>query len=263
MELGEKLRKARLEAGMSQRELAGDRVTRNMLSQIENGSARPSMKTLQYLAGKLGKSAGYFLDEEGPVSPNWESIASARRLYAASDPAGAVQALEGWKSPDPVFDGEMKLLRTLCYLELAEKAAKEGREIYALSLLEKTDSSPYCGEELERRRLLMLGRLSGQRVSGRLPSLDGELLLRAGEALAQEQPDRAAQLLEAAENHSDPRWRILRGDVHMARREFRSAARNFHHAETVSPEETAPRLETCYRELGDYRRAYEYACKQK
>ena len=46
MELGEKIRQARLDAGMSQRQLCGDEITRNMLSLIENGSAKPSMKTL-------------------------------------------------------------------------------------------------------------------------------------------------------------------------------------------------------------------------
>ena len=45
MELGEKLRLARLEAGMTQRQLCGDEITRNMLSQIENGTARPSMRS--------------------------------------------------------------------------------------------------------------------------------------------------------------------------------------------------------------------------
>ena len=51
MELGDKLRQARLDAGLTQRQLCGDRITRNMLSQIENGLARPSMQTLRYLAG--------------------------------------------------------------------------------------------------------------------------------------------------------------------------------------------------------------------
>ena len=51
MELGEKLRQARIEAGLSQRELCGEEITRNMLSLIENGSAKPSMNTLKYLGG--------------------------------------------------------------------------------------------------------------------------------------------------------------------------------------------------------------------
>jgi transcriptional regulator with XRE-family HTH domain len=64
MELGEKLKQARLEAGVSQRQLCGEVITRNMLSRIENGFARPSMDTLRYLAAQLGKPMSYFLEEE-------------------------------------------------------------------------------------------------------------------------------------------------------------------------------------------------------
>ena len=60
MELGEKLRQARLRLGLSQRQVCGDQITRNMLSRIENGAARPSMKTLGCLAARLGKPVSYF-----------------------------------------------------------------------------------------------------------------------------------------------------------------------------------------------------------
>ena len=59
MELGEKLRLARQEAGLSQRQLCGDVITRNMLSQIENGSAKPSMETLRYSASADRSSAAF------------------------------------------------------------------------------------------------------------------------------------------------------------------------------------------------------------
>ena len=55
MELGQRLKQARLQAGLSQRQLCGEEVTRNMLSQIENGTARPSMARLAYFAARLGK----------------------------------------------------------------------------------------------------------------------------------------------------------------------------------------------------------------
>ena len=64
MTIGEKLRTARLEAGLSQRQLCADVITRNMLSQIENGSARPSMDTLIFLAQQLNRPVSYFLEEE-------------------------------------------------------------------------------------------------------------------------------------------------------------------------------------------------------
>ena len=50
MNMGEKIRHARQAAGLSQRQLCDGIVTRNMLSQIENGSAKPSLATLQALA---------------------------------------------------------------------------------------------------------------------------------------------------------------------------------------------------------------------
>jgi transcriptional regulator with XRE-family HTH domain len=64
MELCERVRRLRIEAGMTQSELAGDKITRNMLSQIENGNALPSIQTLQYLAARLNTSAAYFLSDD-------------------------------------------------------------------------------------------------------------------------------------------------------------------------------------------------------
>ena len=65
--LGEKIRQARLEQGLSQRQLCGTEITRNMLSQIESGKARPSMQTLTYLAQTLGKPVSFFLEEQVEV----------------------------------------------------------------------------------------------------------------------------------------------------------------------------------------------------
>ncbi len=263
MDLGEKLRSARLDAGMTQRQLAGDEITRNMLSQIENGSAQPSMKTLQYLAGKLGKTVGYFLEDGPYVSPNQSILESARRLYGEGDFAGAALVLEGWQSPDPVFDREKELLWVLSHLELASQALEEGRDLYARSLLQKADRTTfYCTQALKRQRLLLLGRLRGEKVSGLLPSLDSELLLRAGEALAEGQGERAACLLDAAEDRSSPRFHFLRGKAHFLLGEYRQAAGCFHQAEEHFPQAIAL-LELCYKELGDYQQAYAYACRQR
>lgn len=263
MALGEKIRQARLEAGLSQRQLCGEEITRNMLSQIENGSAHPSMKTLQFLSARLGKPVSYFLEETTVISPNLEVMASARRLYDSGDPAGAALVLEGYTSPDTIFDREKELLHRLCLLELAEKALEEKKENYALSLLEKAGGeAPYCGRELERRRLLLLGKVRGRQVSEALPSLDEELFLRAGEALARNQPERASGLLAAAEDQISPRFCLLRGQAYLGMGEYALAAKCLHGAEGVCPQALAL-LEECYRELGDYKRAYEYACKQR
>jgi len=62
--IGKKIRELRKELKLTQSELAEPEMTKSMLSHIENGTANPSMKNLQYLAGKLNKPVAYFLEEE-------------------------------------------------------------------------------------------------------------------------------------------------------------------------------------------------------
>lgn len=265
MSLGEKLRQARLEAGLSQRALCGGEITRNMLSCIENGAAQPSMHTLQYLADRLGKPVSFFLEEQAVVSPNQNVIEDARRLYDLGRFDRAMAALEDYTSPDPVYDREKALLTVLLRLALAEQAILQHRDRYARELLENTDTGGvYCAEALNRQRLLLLGRLGIiDGLSAQLPSLDEELMLRGAEAIRDGDSRRGAHLLEAAQHRDSPKWMLLRGEAYLAEGAYENAARCFRQAEETYPEEAIPRLESCYRELGDYKRAYLYACKQK
>ncbi len=263
MELGAKLRQSRLDAGLSQRQLCEGIVTRNMLSLIESGRAKPSMDTLKQLSARLGKPVSWFLEEDALVSPNQKTMDAVRKRYDAGDWAGALEVMEGYRNNDPVYDREAMRMNTLLHLNLAEQVIGEGRYPYALELLNKADVElSCCTEELGRRKLLLLGRIPGQKVSALLPSLDEELLLRAEEALA-EDPLRAQQLLDAAEDKQAPRWNLLRGKACLGRKAYREAASSFHKAEKAYPRETAPLLETCYRELEDYKRAYEYALRRQ
>lgn len=60
---GEKIKALRKAHKMTQSELAGNELTKSMLSQIENNISNPSFKTLQYLADRLEKPVSYFLEE--------------------------------------------------------------------------------------------------------------------------------------------------------------------------------------------------------
>lgn len=157
MELGEKLRNARLEAGLSQRQLCGDVITRNMLSQIENGSANPSMTTLQYLAGQLGKPVSYFLQEETVLSPNPSILQQARQAYAQRR-YNAVLGLEAqYQGPDPLFDEEWNYLCALSALALAEQLVSRSDWMAAQPLLEQLHrGSIYYRADMERRRKQLL-----------------------------------------------------------------------------------------------------------
>ena len=268
MELGKKIREARLEAGLSQRQLCADVITRNMLSQIENGSARPSMDTLRSLAERLGKTLSYFLEEEAITSPNQELMDRARKTFETGDPAAAREILEQYKAPDPVFDREYHLVLALCLMELAKQALAENRRPYAEALLQQAAEAgsltPYYTPAMERERLLLLAAVSpAPSVEAALPRDDRELLLRAEAALVRSEYDLGLACLEAAWDRESPRWHLLRGETALALKDYDTAATHYRKAEAHYPTQVHPRLEVCFRELGDFKKAYEYACKQR
>ena len=57
--VGERLRRLRLERGLSQRDLSAPGVSYAYISRIEAGARRPSVKALRVLAKKLGVTPGY------------------------------------------------------------------------------------------------------------------------------------------------------------------------------------------------------------
>jgi len=57
--LGERLRQLRVAAGLTQTDLAGDRFSKEYISQIERGKTRPTTETVEWLAMRLGVDAGF------------------------------------------------------------------------------------------------------------------------------------------------------------------------------------------------------------
>lgn len=260
MELAQKLKQARLDAGLSQKALCGERITRNMLSQIENGSARPSMDTLKYLAAQLGKPVSYFLEEDAITSPNQELMEKARR----ATPSDALHLLGQYQGPDPTFDAERWLLEALVCLTLAESALEQGKPAYARNLLERSEiagsRTPYYTADNERRRLLLAYRAGEPPLPERLPDLTGELLLRAEAALSEKDYARSAAFLQAAAT-KEVRWHWLKANLLFAQQQFAQAKTCFEAAWDLDPKICCSRLEDCCREMGDFPGAYFYACK--
>lgn len=243
MELGQRIRQARLEQGLSQKALCGDRISRNMLSLIENGAARPSMDTLEYLAQRLGKPMSFFLEDD-PLEP-------ARQCYVRKDYARGLTLLEGQIQP------EATLLRCLCALALAEQAMEEGKFPLAQQLLSQAEQASIYDSLILRQRELLRAQITGKALQ--LPTDDRELLLRARDAMAD--PQRAGQYLDAAQSRDTPDWNLLRGQVHMAQSRFAEAKQCLLLAESAYPHQTAPLLEACFAALGDFRQAYYYSKK--
>lgn len=62
--LGERIRAARQQLGLSQAELAGNELSKGFISQVESGLARPSVRSLQVIAHRLGQPLDYFIGGE-------------------------------------------------------------------------------------------------------------------------------------------------------------------------------------------------------
>ena len=100
LRLGERLRQLRVAGGMTQTELAGDRFSKEYVSQIERGKTRPTPETVRWLADRLGVDAGYLAngvsaDERGRVDAalaRADALLEARRNDEALAELEAVRA---------------------------------------------------------------------------------------------------------------------------------------------------------------------------
>jgi tetratricopeptide (TPR) repeat protein len=91
--LGERVRQLRVAAGLTQTDLAGERFSKEYVSQIERGKTRPTRETIEWLAVKLGADAGFLergvsTDERSRVEgmlARAEALANAHRYDEAVD----------------------------------------------------------------------------------------------------------------------------------------------------------------------------------
>ena len=94
--LGERLRQLRVAAGLTQSDLAGERFSKEYVSQIERGKTRPTRETIEWLAARLGVDAAFL---ERGVSADERSrveamLARAEALSNAHQYDDAIEELE-------------------------------------------------------------------------------------------------------------------------------------------------------------------------
>lgn len=122
--LGTKIKQLRKSKKMTQAALVGDKITRNMLSGIENGVANPSISTLNYLADKLGVSVGYLLSEEEDLLPyeKKNAIDKIYRAYEAENYKACINIINSLSHTD----NELTYMLTDSYLQLGKKSIANG-----------------------------------------------------------------------------------------------------------------------------------------
>ena len=133
MTLGEKIKAARKKKGLTQSDLAGNKITRNMLSAIEKGHANPSLETIKHLAGALSVPVAYFLSETDDLSLYEKSliISDVYRAFGAKNYKACIRKISTVEEPDD----ELCYILTSSYLELAKTAIARGELITASKYL--------------------------------------------------------------------------------------------------------------------------------
>lgn len=280
MELGERIRALRQERGLTQTQLAGDCITRNMLSQIENGSAKPSMKTLEHLAAALGVSVGSLMGSEKPASyPETKELLRQNRMQ---------EALEATEREHAGDDEGFLLLSVICAALAEESLCKgelsRGEELAARAISCNAQTLYYSGE----RESLMLW-VQARCMLGRGKSAAGEVklfrrhydaggweaknhLLMAREHLVQhnwQAAEREIWTITALPDRHRSEYLYVRGRLCVAQEKYRNALSFLRQAEEQAGEDVLllreiwEYLELCCKELEDYKGAYEYAAKRR
>lgn len=118
--LGQRLREARVAAGLSQAQLGSPYYTRAHVSAIELGKIRPAMKSLEHMAAKLGKAASYFLEDAALERTRREIEFDVDRVMAAATRMSAAECL---KDADELLARDVLSTRQRSRLHLARARA--------------------------------------------------------------------------------------------------------------------------------------------
>ncbi len=135
VELGKRIKEARLARKMTQSDVVGDFITRNMLSQIESGNATPSVKTLTYLAKVLQLPVNYLLPDEletpeepdSPAAEEFDALLNMKSAFGRGNYSAAVEAALPYANSGSVIYDEACAVLAMSYMELA-RTAKDPRE---------------------------------------------------------------------------------------------------------------------------------------
>jgi transcriptional regulator with XRE-family HTH domain len=139
MTLGKKVKEARLSLKMTQKKLAGEFITRNMLSQIENDVARPSIRTMEYLAKRLGKPVGYFVDDINEENEFVVTIGNLLNLYEMGEYIDVIKTIENTKNNKSILFKNKIIINIYinCYMKVGLLYKRKNDYIKAKAYFEK------------------------------------------------------------------------------------------------------------------------------
>lgn len=167
-ELGKRLKEARILKKMTQSEVVGTFITRNMLSQIESGKAMPSVDTLQYLAEVLELPLSTLISSKQPSCDSHSSdellaLLSAKEALRQKDYHTVLSFRN--RVPSSLEDEFYSLMAQAC-CALADQLFQDGNLSQAACLaseaMELSQQGLYANELLHSRALLLFQKSTAQ-----------------------------------------------------------------------------------------------------
>lgn len=161
-ELGIRIKEARIAKKMTQSQVVGNFITRNMLSQIENGIAMPSINTLEYLAEVLDLPdiLDFFDASPDEESAHISNVAAAITTAKKAAKEGRWQVVANMETTYPEeLEDEFQALLAKAFLALAKSAAETDPAL-AASYLSKTiryaDQGLYANASVKAEAVILL-----------------------------------------------------------------------------------------------------------
>ncbi len=163
-ELGQRIKEARIAKKMTQSQVVGTFITRNMLSQIENGIAMPSIHTLEYLAEVLDLPDLLDLTASGSESVNEEhshvmDVASAITAAKQAARSGDWTALVSMEDSYPEeLEDEFQALLAKAFLALAkaETSNPPVSAAYLSKAIHYADCGLYANASVKAEAVILL-----------------------------------------------------------------------------------------------------------
>ena len=282
MQIGEKIKSLRRSKLMTQSELAGSRITRNMLSAIEHGTALPSLPTVLYLAERLNVPAGYLLADESDelAYRKMTAIGNIRAAMSEKDWSGTLALLNAVCAGKT--DDELSYIRARCEFGMARDLLEQGHLRLAAAAFDRAllaaADTVYDTAWLRESAAVAFRYLSGVSATISSDVLDVDEIERAraaGDAfceyvlaLEDEQDDKeiAAYAKRYPNSLYTARLQALAlmraGDYAAAQTALETLLSREELTFGVLLYEVFGDLEVCYRKNDDYKRAYEFSASR-
>lgn len=271
MLLGEKIKLARQAKKITQSQLAGDKVTRNMISRIETGTANPSLDTIKYLAQRLSLPVSYLLSEDDDLLfyEKKEKMSVIYTAYTSKDYSYCIEKIDSLSG----LDNELAYLLANSLVERGKQNLVRGALQSAMKDFERAEESIHLTvlDTLHISTVLKMYKSIASNIQAPLLEFDDaeyaaglhstfdydmyRYLVQDYDYEFKNESMRyhaAAKKLIRERKYSDAVPRLLKASEKMAAQGYNSFVLFSIYTD----------LEQCYKQLFDFENAYRYASKR-